>query len=60
MYNTMNRIAYFENELAQHYGCEYYMILLAMMTDDEKRICFGMNEVEEIPQMIEDYYIMMN
>lgn len=56
----MNRIAYFENELAQHYGCEYDMILLAMMTDDEKRICFGMNEIEEIPQMIEDYYIMMN
>ena len=56
----MNRIAYFENELAQHYGCEYDMILLAMMTDDEKRICFGMNEIEEIPQMIENYYIMMN
>lgn len=56
----MNRIAYFENELAQHNGCNYDMALLAMMTDDEKRICFGMNEVKEIPQMIEDYYIMMN
>lgn len=56
----MNRIAYFENELAQNLGYEYDMALVAMMTDDEKRVCFGMNEVEEIPQMIEDYYIMMN
>lgn len=56
----MNRIAYFENELAQNLGYEYDMALVAMMTDDEKRICFGMNEVEEIPQMIKDYYIMMN
>lgn len=56
----MNRIAYFENELAQNLGYEYDMSLVAMMTDDEKRVCFGMNEVEEIPQMIEDYYKMIN
>ena len=31
----MNRIAYFENELAQNYGYEYDMCLLSMMTDVE-------------------------
>lgn len=58
----MNRIAYFENELAQNYGYEYDMCLLSMMTDVEKVICFGLNsisEVEEVPQIIADYYEMM-
>ena len=56
----MARIEYFNNELSKNKGYEYDMALLAMMTDTEKTICFGMDNIEDIPQMIAEYYIMMN
>lgn len=57
--NIMARIAYFENELAKCKGYEYDMALLAMMSNEEKATVFGWDDLNELPQLIADYYGIM-